>query len=656
MSSDFGLRIGVEGEKAFKQALSEINQSFKVLGSEMKLATAEFDRNDKSVAALTARNTELNKQVEAQRDKISTLKTALDNAAESFGENDKRTQNWQIQLNKAETELIGMEKELKNNNNALKSNAERYDALGKEIDITTREYVRVRKEYGENSAEAKALEAKLKGLTAEHKAAGKAADEEEREIAKVTKAIKPYQRETGESTEKTNKFGAALKTAGMAIGAAAVAIGAATIAAGKSLFDMGMATSDAANEVDKMSQKMGLSRQGYQEWKYILDQNGKSIENLTGSFKYFQVGLSKTGDDAKKMEANLSKLGLSLSDLQGMSTEDAYEKLIKAFQGMEEGAEKSALAVSLLGGRYGVELMPMLNSTAEEMDALRQRAHELGAVMSNETIDAGVHLNNSMTDLKTAFRGVRSSIGADLLPGLASIVVGLTGVMTGSDDASEQLTKGINEMVAGISKAVPKLLDVFMGIFDAIMILLPKLLDAFLSLFNDLMAKLLQLMPRTVDTAVKLVLGLIAGIVSMLPNFVEAGLDIVKALAEGLGNAIPLLKPFTTIISGVMDVLKAVAPVAAAAAAAFGAFMVVQKITAMLKGFTAATAAHTIATNIKAVALGIATAAQWLLNAAMIGINAGHFNVPASKNHSGISYFYKIKDVLDVIDSPSKSC
>jgi len=64
----------------------------------MKLATSEFDRNDKSVAALTARNIELNKQVEAQRDKVSTLKTALDNAATSFGENDKRTQNWQIQL------------------------------------------------------------------------------------------------------------------------------------------------------------------------------------------------------------------------------------------------------------------------------------------------------------------------------------------------------------------------------------------------------------------------------------------------------------------------------------------------------------------------------------------------------------------------------
>ena len=49
MADNFGLKIGIEGEKEFKKALSEINQSFKVLGSEMKLVSSQFDKNDKSV-------------------------------------------------------------------------------------------------------------------------------------------------------------------------------------------------------------------------------------------------------------------------------------------------------------------------------------------------------------------------------------------------------------------------------------------------------------------------------------------------------------------------------------------------------------------------------------------------------------------------------
>ena len=97
MADDFGLRIGVEGEKEFKKALAEINQSFKVLGSEMKLVSSQFDKNDNSVQALSARNTVLNKEIDAQRQKVETLRSALQNAAESFGENDRRTQNWQIQ-------------------------------------------------------------------------------------------------------------------------------------------------------------------------------------------------------------------------------------------------------------------------------------------------------------------------------------------------------------------------------------------------------------------------------------------------------------------------------------------------------------------------------------------------------------------------------
>ena len=119
MADDFGLKIGLEGEKEFKKALSEINQSFKVLGSEMKLVTAQFGKNNDSVEALTAKQQALGKQVEAQKSKVETLRKALKNAADSFGENDRRTQQWQIQLNNAEAELIGMQGELDDTTEAL---------------------------------------------------------------------------------------------------------------------------------------------------------------------------------------------------------------------------------------------------------------------------------------------------------------------------------------------------------------------------------------------------------------------------------------------------------------------------------------------------------------------------------------------------------
>ena len=132
MSENFGLKIGLEGEKEFKKSLAEINNSFKVLGSEMKLVDSQFDKNDKSTEALTARSEVLNKEIDSQKQKIETLRSALANAAESFGENDRRTQSWQIQLNNAQAALNGMERELNSNNTALEKADKGFDEAGDE--------------------------------------------------------------------------------------------------------------------------------------------------------------------------------------------------------------------------------------------------------------------------------------------------------------------------------------------------------------------------------------------------------------------------------------------------------------------------------------------------------------------------------------------
>ena len=134
MADSFGLKIGLEGEKEFKKALADINQSFKVLGSEMKLATSQFDKNDKSVEALAARNKVLRKEIDEQTTKIDTLRKALQNAATSFGENDRRTQNWQIQLNNAEAALNDMNRELDENEKVIKEGGKAAEESGSKFE------------------------------------------------------------------------------------------------------------------------------------------------------------------------------------------------------------------------------------------------------------------------------------------------------------------------------------------------------------------------------------------------------------------------------------------------------------------------------------------------------------------------------------------
>lgn len=64
MSDTIGLKIGLEGEREFKKALADINNSFKVLGSEMSLVASQFDKNDKSAEDLIMLNKVYNKEIE----------------------------------------------------------------------------------------------------------------------------------------------------------------------------------------------------------------------------------------------------------------------------------------------------------------------------------------------------------------------------------------------------------------------------------------------------------------------------------------------------------------------------------------------------------------------------------------------------------------
>ena len=157
MAYDIGARIGIDGEKAFRDSIKAINANIKAMGSELKAVTAQFTKNADSEEALTAKNavlaksiTEtknkiglLDKQLERQAEKLRDLGRALDEAAKSYGADSKEAlaaQNaynkqaaavakLQDQLNGAKAELAGME-------NAVRDNKDAIDGLGREVENT----------------------------------------------------------------------------------------------------------------------------------------------------------------------------------------------------------------------------------------------------------------------------------------------------------------------------------------------------------------------------------------------------------------------------------------------------------------------------------------------------------------------------------------
>lgn len=129
-----GVGVVVDGEREFKKALSSINSEYRVLTSEMKKVTAEFSGNANSVQALTEKDRVLNEQIDKQKEKVATLKEALEHAKKEFGENDTRTDSWKVALNSAETQLHKLNSELKTNSKYLDEAKSSTDNMAKSID------------------------------------------------------------------------------------------------------------------------------------------------------------------------------------------------------------------------------------------------------------------------------------------------------------------------------------------------------------------------------------------------------------------------------------------------------------------------------------------------------------------------------------------
>ena len=515
MADNFGLKIGVEGEKEFKAALRDINQTFKVLGSEMNLVSSQFDKQDKSVQALSSRNAVLNKEIEAQKQKVETLRSALENASSSFGENDKRTQAWQVQLNNAQAELNKLDKELDDNNKVLDASAEGLDAAGKEAD-----------DFGN-------------------------------EIQNAAK-------ETGSAGSKFEKLGGIVKGVGAAIGAAMAAIGTAAVAAGKKLFDMATETAAAGDRIDKQSQRLGMSSLAFQEWDYILSQNGVSIDTMNTAMKSMTAAMADLDKGGQKGKDTLAKLGITTKDLKNLKQEEIFEKAVNALQKMPEGYEKARLAQQLFG-KQGQEMIPMLNQSKGSIDELKAKAHEYGMVMSDEAVSAGVKFTDSMDTLQRSFGGFKNSISADMLPGLTSIVDGLTGVINGQDGAAKKIATGSKQIVKSISDTLPKILEIFSSIASGLVAIAPDILrslitaisanlpmlgEAAASIIMTLGEGLVSALPQLTDGALRLVLTLAQGIFDNLPQIEDVAIQVLVTLATGLGEALPELIP--SVVSAIL--------------------------------------------------------------------------------------------------------
>jgi len=243
---------------------------------------------------------------------------------------------------------------------------------------------------------------------------------------KCSPAIVNIAQKFGMAEEKAKSFNRTLRTQAKQVdGALKGAVQGAVTAIGATVGAVTMLTNKTAeygNHVDKMSQKIGMSRKGFQEWNYIMSQNGSSVESLKMGYKTLAAQMAKANSGSKDSASLFNKLGVSVCDSTGhlRTQESVFNDTVRALQKLQNPTERAVMAQHLFG-KSALELKPLLNQTAERVDNLRDRANSLGLVLSDNTIDSAVRLSDTMDTLKRSFGAVGLVVGASMIPAVQQL-------------------------------------------------------------------------------------------------------------------------------------------------------------------------------------------------------------------------------------------
>lgn len=341
--------------------------------------------------------------------------------------------------------------------------------------------------------------------------------------------------------------------AGLGVAAAGfAAVTTAAVATTGAIMDGVSAAADYGDTIDKMSQKMGLSTDAYQEWDFVMQHCGTSIEALKPSMKTLAMAAEK-GSDA------FAQLGISEEQVATMSQEELFNATIAGLQGVTDETQRTALAAELLG-RGATELGPLMNMTAEETEAMRQQVHDLGGVMSNDAVKAAAAYKDSLQNMQTAISGLKNKLAGDLLPSVTTVMDGLTLLFSGgdTDEAMEMIGEGIDQLCEKLEELIPQVMEIggqiLMKLAEAIIENLPTLIDTGMEILNMVIQGIIENLPKLLEAGMQIITGLVDATLQNLPMLIEVALQMIITLANGIVEQLPTLIP--AIIEVVLQVVN----------------------------------------------------------------------------------------------------
>ena len=513
----FGGVVKLTGETEYRRALSNITDNLKVLSSELKTVTSQYDKNDKSTQNLSSQNEVLNKKIAEQEEKVSVLTKALAKAKTETGENSTTTKKWQTELNNAQAELNSLNKKVKDNETAMEQSAEATEELDKSL-----------KDVEKSSKEASGGFTVMKGALANLVADGfrLAIDGAKELISSMVdigkQAVQNYadyeQLVGGVETLFKNSAGIvqeyadnAFKTAGLSANeymetvtsfsaSLLQSLGGDTV---KATQYADMAITDMSDNANKMGTAMSSIQTAYQGF---AKQNYSMLDNLKLGYGGTQKEMYRLMSDAAKLNSTFANEAVFSLDEKG-HLEAGYNDIVKAIH-----------IIQTEMGITGTTALEASTTISGSINSMKSAWQNLLTGMANENVDTNVLVSNFVDSLKT--------VADNLLPVIGTV---------------------IKQMIPTIKTAIEELKPIISNFLKEI---LPE--DAFNSLtnaFNNI-KDFINFMNENGSTVVSIISGIVAGFMAFKTfTFIATMVTAVKKLFTTIKSGTSIMTAFNVVMN-----------------------------------------------------------------------------------------------------------
>lgn len=350
------------------------------------------------------------------------------------------------------------------------------------------------------------------------------------------------------------RLGSGIKTAakwGSVITGAATAVGGAMFAASSKV-------ANTAKEINKFSQITGMSREGFQEWDYIMKSFGYSAEQASGDLAALGEKAMDAANGVGEGAELFGMLGVQVTDASGKlkSQEQIFNDVILSLQSMEDVTKRNAIASALLS-TTGEELVPILNMTSEELSNMKNQAHELGIVMDDSSISTGVKFSESVNKIKTALGGFVNQIIIAVMPTMQRVADWVVSNMP-------KIT-AVFEYIGEVTGIVFKYMKLIIG--DVIGFLSTNIIEPFIQWLSSVWTISGEDISRIAEQAWNFIVGVFTTAFDIIKQVFgifkqafqgdwEGAWESVKQLAADIWNTIPVLfEEAFNLLLGIADLI-----------------------------------------------------------------------------------------------------